>query len=57
MKLLSESEKESLLFSLKTRFEENTHRHLELSWDRVEEKLRKKPREIMEFISNGTNRG
>ncbi len=46
MKLLSESEREHLLFSLKTRFEGNTHRHKGISWDRVEEKLHKNPEKL-----------
>ena len=42
-KQLVESEKKLLLEKLKIRFENNMHRHLNLSWYQIEERLKQVP--------------
>ncbi|MGV2528189.1 UNVERIFIED_CONTAM: DUF4256 domain-containing protein, partial [Bacillus thuringiensis] len=45
-KQLVESEKKLLLEKLKIRFENNMHRHLNLSWYQVEERLKQVPNKL-----------
>ncbi len=43
---LSPQQSEELLKTLKTRFEKNTNRHKEISWDKVQTKLKANPQKL-----------
>ena len=45
-KTLSEEQQEALLMQLKTRFEENMHRHEGIKWEDVQEKLAAQPEKL-----------
>lgn len=45
-KVLSNEEKEQLLKTLKMRFENNMHRHEDITWEQVEQKLEENPEKL-----------
>ncbi|GIN72900.1 hypothetical protein J14TS2_33750 [Bacillus sp. J14TS2] len=56
-KELSLEQREELLKALKTRFEKNMHRHQELEWNKIEEKLETNPEKLWSLNEMETTGG